>query len=197
MVWSPHTQWRVGSGFFLSVIIHCPVCLGTSCPRDLKISPTLPMCPVHAAGHLSQCPHQQSSFLIDMRLLVDSKLQPAQSCNSLLCRAGSSLLWKSYFKAKRTPETLVLTRIIKVVATKVFQQEDDIIRTYVLRGWIPKIEGNAGQLLEGCCSTSEGETVKNCANSDRKNRQVETEKVGHRLETERIKPKTMPRFLAL
>ena len=40
-----------------------------------------------------------------------------------------------------------------------------------------KTGGNVGKLSEGCCSSSEGETVKNFANSDRENREVWTEKL--------------------
>ena len=63
------------------------------------------------------------------------------------------------------------------MATKGFQQEDDIIWSMFQKDEFQKTGGNVGKLSEGCCSSSEGETVKNFANSDRENREVWTEKL--------------------
>lgn len=54
--------------FSSAVTICSPVFLA------LQPSPTLPMCPVHTAGLLSQCPHQQSSFPIGLWLLEEPNL---------------------------------------------------------------------------------------------------------------------------
>lgn len=66
--------WRMGSRFSPAVTIHSPVCLGTQCPLGLQPSPTFPMYPVHAAGLLSHCPHQQPSFSLDLQLLEEPQV---------------------------------------------------------------------------------------------------------------------------